>query len=128
MQSTEVSDSIFIRLGVGPAIRVVVDEFHDVIETGLAYSGVKALHRSGSADLRISLAGWLSRLGGSKGWFDQPRPCSAKLHPSLPVYAHFPAQRLQAMRCALKGSAIDPRLAAHLQQHLTKMADAMAAR
>ncbi len=39
MQSRKVSDSIFIRLGGGPAIRALVDEFHDLIETGPAYSG-----------------------------------------------------------------------------------------
>ncbi|GLS35469.1 hypothetical protein GCM10010869_10570 [Mesorhizobium tianshanense] len=39
MQSRKVSDSIFTRLGDGPAIRALVYEFHDLIETGPAYNG-----------------------------------------------------------------------------------------
>ncbi|PAQ05464.1 hypothetical protein CIT26_30665 [Mesorhizobium temperatum] len=88
-----------------------------------------ALHRSGTADVRISLAGWLSaRLGAPKGWFYQPRPCLMGLHPSLAINADLPARRLKAMRRALARSAIEPRVAAQLHQHLTQIADAMAAR
>ncbi len=79
--------------------------------------------------MRISLAGWLSAwLGGPKDWCDQLRPCLMGLHPSLAINADLSARRLKAMRRALEPSAIEPLFAAQLHQHLTQIADAMAAR
>lgn len=79
--------------------------------------------------MRISLAGWLSAwLGGPKDWCDHLRPCLIRPHPSLPIYADVHVQWLEAMRRALEPSAIGPRFAAQLDQHLTQIADAMAAR
>lgn len=127
MQSTDASDSIFIRIDGSPAIRALVDEFYDLIEADPAYSGVMALHGSGTADVRASLAGWLSAwLGGPRDWFEQPHPCLMGLHLSLPITADLSAQWLQAMRRALERGAIEPWLAAH--QHLAKIAEAMATR
>ncbi|WP_425492305.1 hypothetical protein [Mesorhizobium sangaii] len=89
----------------------------------------RALHRSGTDGVRISLAGWPSAwLGGPKDWCDQLRPCLIRLHPSLPIYADVHAQWFEAMRRALEPSAIGPWFAARLHQHLTQITDAMAAR
>ncbi|RNJ42664.1 hypothetical protein [Mesorhizobium japonicum] len=88
-----------------------------------------ALHRSGTADMRISLAGWLSAwLGGPKDWCNQLRPCLIRLHPSLPIYADVHAQWPEATRRAPEPSAIGPQFVAQLRQYLTQIADAMAAR
>ncbi|MBM2715573.1 substrate-binding domain-containing protein [Mesorhizobium caraganae] len=105
-----VSDSIFTHLGGGPPIRAFVCQFHDLIETGPANRGAWR---------------WL---GGPKDWCDQLRPCFIRLHPSLPIYADVHAQWLEATRRALEPRAIGPQFAAQLHQHLTQIADAMAAR
>lgn len=79
-----------------------------------------------TAAVRIPLASWLSAwLSAHKGWFCRLR---SWLHHSLRIYALSFAQRLKVMRRTLVAGAIGPRLVAQLDQHLTQIADAMAAR
>ena len=79
-----------------------------------------------TAGVRIPPAGWLSAwLGADKGWSYRPR---SWLNSSMRTYSHSCAQGLEAIRRTLAAGAIAPRLPAQLNQHLTQIADAMAAR
>ncbi|WP_201413846.1 hypothetical protein [Mesorhizobium sp. J8] len=83
-------------------------------------------HRQRTAGMRSPLACWLAgRIGADKG---SPYRLRSRLHPSLRISADFHAQRLEAIRRVLVARVIAPRLVAQFNQHLTQMADAMAAR
>ncbi|CAH2398221.1 hypothetical protein [Mesorhizobium escarrei] len=126
MQSSEASDNILIRPAGGPPVRALVDEFHDLIGTDPAYRGIRAPRRSKTADVTISLAGWVCAwLRGRERWSDHPHTSLRRFPASLLIHADFPALRLEAIRRALERSA---RQEAELNQRLTRIAAAMAAR
>lgn len=76
-----------------------------------------------TAVVRIPLAGWQSAWLGPRSY-----RLRCWLHPSLPIYAHSCVQWLEAMQRTLAARATGPRIAAQRNQHLTQIADAMAAR
>ncbi|CDX53812.1 conserved hypothetical protein [Mesorhizobium plurifarium] len=89
-------------------------------------NGQSGRHLQQTARVRIPLVGGLSAwLGAQKGWSCRLRPW---LHPSLRIMRALCVQWLEAMRGTRAARAIGARIAAQRNQHLTPIADAMAAR
>jgi hemoglobin len=121
------ADTPFQRLGGEAAVRVLVDRFYDLMDLEPAYTGLRALHPTvldGSRDkLFWYLCGWL---GGPNHYIERFG------HPMLRA-RHLPfaignSERDQWMACmtqALRECAVEPALAAGLQQAFQGTADWM---
>jgi hemoglobin len=121
------ADSLYARLGGGPAVHVLVNRFYELMdELPEAYT-VRRLHPDSLAGSADSLFKFLS------GWFGgPPLYIRERGHPRLRMrhapYAIGPVERdewLLCMRQALEEQVADPALRSAVDRAFTGMADHM---
>jgi hemoglobin len=118
------------RMGGAEGVRRLVDAFYDAMEQNPAYAELRAMHEPDLSPMRESLAGFFAVfLGGPRDWLEQRGGfCIMSRHAKLNVTGQTALQWLDAMRDALREVGADPELAERIDDRLSQMAMAMAAR
>lgn len=118
--------SPYARMGGSDTVGALVNRFYDLLESDIAYAGLRALHAVDLAPVRYGLAqfmiGWL---GGPRDWFDRGQ-CVMGLHRAFPITPALATQWSDAMARAIADTpAIDTELAAAMRERLAHMAQGM---
>jgi len=127
MTDTTQQTSAFERVGGEAAVRTLIDRFYDLMDLEPAFAGIRALH-PGSLDssrdkLFWFLCGWL---GGPAHYVDRfGHPFLRARHMPFAIGVAERDQWLACMKQAMAELAMDPALAARLEESFFKTADWM---